>query len=239
MNRFLFNILHGQPLNQEYAYCKPENYRRFLDEKSATDWAVKFYSQWTDRYNEKYQFIDLSSCIQDEYSLDPVRYCCGYGARWVNNYLREIEVPTIEHNSFSDVLATVLIWAPKVPENVVAYRFVPHVVIQALLEANQSRKPYVDQGFMSCTLLFDPPNNAAFDYPDVLEIYVSSQSIGVYTNLLDGCRRAEFELLLQKNSKLVLIDYPYRKGHRTVYPVHLMNNMDSLQFLNDHFGVIQ
>lgn len=82
---------------------------------------------------------------------------------------------------------------------------------------------------LSCSLLFQPPNNDDFNYENVLEIFVDKHTVGTYTNLIEGCRRQEYELLLLRNSEMYLINYPYKRDNKMIYPVRLSN-------ITDHVG---
>lgn len=227
MTQFLFDFRYKAPYGKRFLPCDRSKYKCFNSEEKAIAWAVKYYGEWSEEYSRIYSdsvFHDsLSEYVSYSASKDPIRFYCGYESEKVNNYMRGISLPDVDPSEFNDVLVTLLLFAPRIPENIVVYRYVPEVVIEAILQKNKEDSAYIDKGFMSCSLLFDPPNHDYFDYNHILEIYVDRQTVGVYTNLIKGCRRSEFELLLLRNAKMYLIDYPYVRGDRQIYPMRLKN----------------
>lgn len=233
MNRFLFNLRYKEPYGKRFLSCDRSKYKCFDSEDMATEWAEKYYREWTGNYERIYGYSGLYSQLNGYMayygSKDPIRFYCGFDGEKVNSYMRGVAKPYVDPSQFNDALVTLLLLSPRIPENIVVYRYIPDVVIQAILQKNKEDCPYTDKGFMSCSLLYDPPNHDYFDYENVLEIHVDEQTVGVYTNLIQGCRRSEFELLILRNAQMYLIDYPYRRNNRMVYPVRLIN-------ITDHSG---
>lgn len=231
LNKVLFNVLYKEPYGKSNFSCDQSKYKRFNSVDKATAWAEKYYSEWSRKYEDIYGVgfhNNLDGCMIHSSSEDPIRFYCGYCGEKLNGYLRGASIPLIDQTSFNDALATLLLFSPRIPENIVLYRYVPDLVIELILQKNKKDCTYVDKGFMSCSLLYDPPNHDYFNYENVLEIYVDAQTVGVYTNLIEGCRRSEFEILILRNAHLYLIDYPYKKGNRMVYPMRLRNITDCI-----------
>ncbi|EPH70493.1 hypothetical protein D929_02337 [Enterococcus faecalis 02-MB-P-10] len=233
MNKFLFNLRYKEPYGKSFLPFDQSVYKRFDSEEMATTWAEKYYREWTDNYVKIYGYSgfhnDLNGYMVHFYSEDPIRAYCGFGGEKVNNYMRGIARPFVNPSMFNDALVTLLLFSPRIPENIVVYRYIPDIVIQAILQKNKESCPYTDKGFMSCSLIFDPPRHDYFDYESVLEIHVDEQTVGVYTNLIEGCQRLEYELLILRNSQMYLIDYPYRQKNRMIYPVRLNNVTDDIE----------
>ncbi|MCH1672941.1 toxin [Enterococcus faecalis] len=233
MNKFLFNLRYKEPYGKRFLSCDRSKYKRFNSEDTATEWAEKHYREWTENYGRIYGYSGFYSQLNGYMtyygSKDPIRMYCGFIGEKVNSYMRGVAKPYVDPSQFNDALVTLLLLSPRIPENIVVYRYIPDVVIQAILQKNKEDCPYTDKGFMSCSLLYDPPNHDYFDYENVLEIHVDEQTVGVYTNLIQGCRRSEFELLILRNAQMYLIDYPYRRNNRMIYPVRLSN-------ITDHIG---
>lgn len=237
INRFLFDVLYKKPYGKtvfNFDRCDTSKYRRFNSSEMATHWAKKFYGDWTKNYEIIYgsgMSNSLRQYMEGDGSDDPIRNYCGFGAKRLNGFLRKNIRPLIDQRSYNDALATLLLLAPRIPENIVVYRYVPDIVIDIILKNNKLNELYTDQGFTSCSLLFNPPDKSFFDYNNVLELYIDQYTAGVYVNLISSCKRQEFELLILRNSQSYLIDYPYKKNNLTIYPMRLRNIVGYSEFL--------
>ena len=234
MNKFLFNLKYNEPLGKKfpkYAISQSE-YTRLNSEESAVAWAKKYYGDWSQQYCNIYGHSSLTggtikNYIESDNSSDPIRFYCGYEGSKLNRFLRGMKDWTTNLKNYNDVLSTLLLHSPRLPENIVTYRFVPDEAIQDILQANKEERVFTDPAFLStCLLNSKPLKNSEFDYNKVLEIYVDKGTACVYTNLIRGCHRGEIELLVLKNATMYLIDYPYKKDGKTFYPIRLKNIPD-------------
>ncbi len=115
------------------------------------------------------------------------------------------------------VLAAVLCMAPKIPDNIVVYRLVCDEFIKELVENNKQGIPTLEHRFISTSMTLDivkseEPYNL---HKNLLKIYVSKDTIGVYVNSV--ANRSENEILLYPNGYLRLIKKPYKQLNKIVY----------------------
>lgn len=101
-----------------------------------------------------------------------------------------------------------LLLAPRIPENIVVYRYVNEECINELLYSTKfnESKQFYERGFMSTSLL----KKIAKDAPDnsvLLKLYVNKATVGAYVNSVVG--RNEYEMLLQNNLFLRICKKPY------------------------------
>lgn len=234
--RYIFNLKYGKPRGQLLSNKNKRIYNRILTEEQATSWAEMYYGKWSEDYSRAFGSVfggNLDSYMLDSCSTNPIATYCGYSGSKLNNYIRGYSeqifllYPPFDPARFNDTLTTLLVMAPRIPEDIVVYRYLPEIAIELILKSNKNEPFYIDKSFMSSSLIYDPPNMKDFNHEHVLEIFVDKGTVGVYTNLIPGCGRGECELLILRNSLMYLLDYPYKRNGRTVYPVRLHNNPDS------------
>lgn len=232
LDNLIFAAVHKKPYGKRYDPCDQSKYKHFTSIDMATEWARKYYSDWSRKYEDIYgpgNHNCLGNYMENSGSDDPIRNYCGLGAKNLNGYLRRTAKPCLDQTNYNDALVTLLLFAPRIPENVVVYRYVPDIVIKAILNENKAGRHYTDNGFMSCSLLFDPPDKQHFNHhQNVLELHVDEHTVGAYVNLIQKCERYEYELLILRNAQMFLIDYPYKRENRMVYPMRLRNITDSI-----------
>lgn len=231
LDNLIFAAVHKKPYGKRYDPCDQSKYKHFTSIDMAIKWAREYYSDWSKKYEDIYgpgNTNDLINYMESFWTHDPIRNYCGYGSLKLNGYLRKTSRIYIDQSNYNDALVTLLLFAPRIPENVVVYRYVPDIVIKAILKENKAGHHYTDNGFMSCSLLFDPKDKEFFNYKNVLELHVDKHTVGAYVNLIQGCERYEYELLILRNAQMFLIDYPYERENRMVYPMRLRNITDSI-----------
>lgn len=231
MNKFLFNLKYNEPLGKKfpkYAISQSE-YTRLHSEKTAVAWAKKYYGDWSQQYCNIYGHSSftggtIKNYIESSNSSDPIRFYCGDEGSRLNRGLRGIEDYTENLKNYNDVLSTLILHSPRLQENIVTYRCVSDVEIQNILQANKEERIFSDNGFMSTSLVNSTSlNNEKFKTDSILEIFIDKGTACVYTNLIKGCHRGEFELLILRNATMYLIDYPHKKDGKTFYPIRLKN----------------
>lgn len=224
----IFNCKYGQPLGYKLNKVYKIFYKELTTEDEATRWATEYYSNWSATYDETYRSNKIGMFTTYVYSYDSIRFYCGHIAERLNSLLRNknnVYYREILNSLYalSDSLVTILFQAPKIPENLILYRYVPDVVITELLKRNKLEQYYIEYGFLSCTLLKQKSIRSEFeDANNILKIFVNKDTLGVYTNLLQGNNRQEYEVILLKDTKLYLIDYPYidTATGKYIYEVH-------------------
>lgn len=231
MDEILINSQEIVPLGKKFpTYTVSQSeYKRLNSEESAVAWAKKYYGEWSEQYCNIYGHSGLTegkikSYIESSNSSDPIRFYCGNEGSRLNRGLRGIEDYTENLKNYNDVLSTLILHSPRLPENIVTYRCVSDVEIQNILQANKEERIFSDNGFMSTSLVNSTSlNNEKFKTDSVLEIFIDKGTACVYTNLIKGCHRDEFELLILRNATMYLIDQPYDQDGKTFYPIRLIN----------------
>ena len=124
--------------------------------------------------------------------------------------------------NMATILTVILSMAPRVPNNIVAYRLVCDDFIRSLIENNKKEMPTIEKGFISTSLVKSIVNSdEAYSYQEnLLKIYVPKYTIGIYVNEITK-RKKEQELLLFPNGYFRLIKKPYNEGNKMVYECEL------------------
>lgn len=187
----------------------PETYRVFVSGQAADRWGEKIYGEWAKSYKRRAEemkmiFVSDSSKIWS----DPICEYCGGAYRHINGALRAemgSEDP-LYHLGRASLLAFNLLYAPRVPENVIAYRQVCDAFVEEMKRANKAGSCVCEKGFLSTSLL---PDTGYREGSNLLKIFVPKGTAGVYVNAVPGARREENELLIVPNRFLALTAYPY------------------------------
>lgn len=187
----------------------PNEYKEFKTGEEAEKWGKAIYEKWSHDYI-KFQINKKESGMfeTDSWAHDPIRWYCGWGYKGINRYLRNKENEGLERDKYRSVmLSEVILTAPKIPENIIVYRYVSNMVIDKLIKANKEKEHhyYYEKGFVSTSLL----RNIALQAPEnssLLKIYVDQNVLGIYVNTVVA--RDEFELLIQNNLFIRLCEKP-------------------------------
>ncbi|MBQ9990562.1 MAG: hypothetical protein IJP31_06430 [Lachnospiraceae bacterium] len=157
----------------------------------------------------------------------PIECYCGHSYRQINNFLRNgLDSEGNLYREVADILSIVLCHAPRIPCDIVVYRFVNSEFISELIKDNKEDMPFPiqEKGFMSTSLIKDIVNQEEpyATSNNLLKIYVEKGTIGVYVNAVT--KRSEEEMLLFPNMYLGLIDYPYhdKDSGKTIYECKLI-----------------
>ncbi|QSX04663.1 hypothetical protein JYG23_08065 [Sedimentibacter sp. zth1] len=194
-----------------------DDYLEFKSNKECKKWGFVHYGEWSKNYKSnmhnmkkigKSTFVDI--CLEGY---------CGYLYKDINIYLRNNDENDIleSYKITAHVLAAVLCMAPRIPDNIVVYRLVCDEFIEELIENNKKGIPTLERGFISTSMTLDivkseEPYNL---HENLLKIYVSKDTIGVYVNSV--ANRSENEILLYPNGYLRLIKKPYKQLNKIVY----------------------
>lgn len=198
------------------------NYTELKDDIEAKLWGSKYYSDWGNKYINNMKVAN--QFINKSYITNPIEYYCGEAYTWINPYLRYggDKSDSKIYPEISDILTIILSMAPRVPEDIVAYRLVCDEFIEELIRNNKKEIPTQEKGFLSTSLTKNIVNSNEYysDHKNLLKIYVKSKSIGIYVNSVT--KRTENELLLAPNGYLKLINYPYKENGKIVYECDLI-----------------
>lgn len=197
-----------------------EEYIEFKDVNDAEKWGKTHYRNWSEEYKSNMNIT--KKVITDSENTSVIESYCGYGYREINEYLRFSR--DNEHNyakNMATTLAVMLSMAPRVPNNVVAYRLVCDEFIRRLIENNRKEIPTIEKGFISTSLVKDIINSDEVysKHNNLLKIYIPQDTVGIYVNEI--AKRTEQELLLFPNGYFRLIRNPYNEGNKMVYECEL------------------
>lgn len=138
----------------------------------------------------------------------------------MNSILRNITIPDLSDNRLNflktmiKILEFSILFAPRIPENIIVYRTVDDNFMDALNKVDLDSGGCAEEcGFLSTSLLSKYPieNN----YGHLLRIYVSKDEPGMYIPNIIG-RSIEQEILFMRNSYIRLLDDPLTSSHSCV-----------------------
>ncbi|MFR3835571.1 MAG: ADP-ribosyltransferase [Eubacterium sp.] len=188
----------------------PENYREFKTIDEAEQWGRSLYDSWGKKVKDFEREKKLSGLFEDgSWAYTPIEYYCGWDYQKINTYYRTGNEMIEDKCKYRAVrMSEELLQAPRIPENIVVYRYVNEECINELLRATKfnESKQFCEKGFMSTSLV----KEIAKDAPDnsvLLKLYVSKATVGAYVNSV--VRRNEYEMLLQNKLFLRICKKPY------------------------------
>lgn len=200
-------------------------YREFKTASEAEEWGMKHYLNWAKQYKKSMKLAE--NTVKTSLCTAPIECYCGYSYKQINNFLRNgLDSEGNLYRELADILSIVLCNAPKIPCDIVVYRFVNSEFISELIKDNKEDMPFPiqEKGFMSTSLIKDIVNQEEpyATSNNLLKIYVEKGTIGVYVNAVT--KRSEEEMLLFPNMYLGLIDYPYhdKDSGKTIYECKLI-----------------
>lgn len=197
-----------------------EEYLEFKNVNDAEEWGKTHYISWSEEYKSNMNIT--KKVITDSGITSVNEYYCGYSYKEINEYLRFSRDNEYNYaKNMATILAVMLSMAPRVPNNVVAYRLVCDDFIRSLIENNKKEIPTVEKGFISTSLVKGIVNSdeAYSDHNNLLNIYVPKHTVGIYVNGI--AKRTEQELLLFPNGYFRLIKKPYNEGNKMIYESEL------------------
>jgi hypothetical protein len=196
------------------------DYLEFKDVNGAEEWGKKHYLKWSEEYKRNMHIAN--NMIKDSCVTSVIEFYCGYSHRDINEYLRfDRDDKYNSGREMANALALMLSMAPRVPNNIVAYRLVCDDVVKKIIENNKQGIPTIEKGFISTSLVKDIVNSdeAYSKHSNLLKIYIPKNTVGIYVNGID--KRTEEELLLFPNGYFKLIRSPYSEGNKKVYECQL------------------
>ncbi|MEZ7734514.1 hypothetical protein O3801_00935 [Gemella sp. 27098_8_149] len=206
-----FNLDSMMPLNEQVEHINNflknrisissnngKEYTEFTDEKTVKDWAGKLYGKWANKLktiqeqfliNKPFKF-DKRSMLND--FATAIQLYSGSTHQNINSVLRsECDIEDKDmYIRLGDKLIYEILCAPRLNNNIIVYRGVDSSTFENIISNIQKNGDFVEDGFMSTTLLKDIlvyGNNDAgayCDYPYILKIYVDEGEVAVYSPLL-------------------------------------------------------
>lgn len=209
------------------------SYKSFENFQEADCWGQKIYADWGKKYKDVSQELDRIFRSKTVWH-DPLCCYCGYTYQQINPVLRtgkdiipcSAQGGSINSYGLACLLAFNLLYAPKVPDDIIVYRVVCDAFIDELICENKTGAAVLERGFMSTSLLPDIAYNNELHHKNLLKIYVPKGTAGVYINAVTDARKAECELLIMPNRFLALTAYPYADEglKKKVFECQLINH---------------
>lgn len=191
----------------------------------AQKWGKEHYGHWTETYNKNTYYLKK---LIPEWEFEVIEYYCGGDYRFINSLLRNIDLGIKNTNTYELLTVTLInliIFAPKIPEDIVLFR-IPSDNFIRQLNLDISENGYtMEKGFLSTSLIESITSSTQYygNKNYLLKIYVRKGTPGIYTSLVRNAdfREEEQEMLLLPNSCLKLVKEPYKNNGRTVYECEL------------------
>ena len=154
------------------------------------NWAKEVYGEWSQKcieYFDRLYMVDSSI-------VNPVKLYAGYTYRDINHQLRTPNAELLIDNSeLIRQLRMLIVSAPRIPEDIVVYRWVMPHVLDDIISAENT--PYCEKAFLSTTL--DPfivkRSDVLNENFKLLKINVKKDTYAAYVDLMQ--RRNEKELI--------------------------------------------
>lgn len=197
----------------------PENYRVFKNGNEAEQWGRSIYDSWGKKIMnfenvKRYSFMFSDDLVREM----PLKIYCGNGYEKINGFLRLNRKVDDKHKYMALTISEQLLLAPRIPENIVLYRYVDEKFISELIYAtkNVESSQYFERGFTSTSLLksiikdgLDKCEHTKYAPSKIylLKLYVDKGTVGAYVNPI--VKRDEYEMLLQNNLFLRVCGKPY------------------------------
>lgn len=212
INTIIDNMRYGKVNNN----VKSSDYIEFKEECVAEAWGNKYYYEWSQQYKNS---MEVAKKVIKTSCMDASVECyCGYNYRQINEYLRSNFNKDEDdlYKEMADILAIILSMAPRVPNNIIAYRLVCDEFIHELIENNKKEIPTQEKGFISTSLTRNIVNSKEFysNHKSMLKIYVKANTVGIYVNGVE--KRHEQELLLYPNGYFRLLKKPYKDNNKKI-----------------------
>lgn len=194
---------------------KEPDYEEFKDEKDVKKWADGLYKKWyenlkqmqTQFYTKKHFEFTGSTFLNVNHTA--VSIYKGSGYENMNSVLRGVK--NINNESEYKWLCLKLIFemllAPRLDQDIVVYRFVDRETFNLIKNEINKGNAYVEEGFLSTTLLKDKINKEYEPYNDhnyILKIYVKKGNVAVYSSIFDENTdgKSEYEMIFLNNGIL-------------------------------------
>lgn len=185
------------------------------------------YGEYCDEYKRKHELLRK---YQYEYRQQlgeiPIEAYAGDAYKQINAYMRRIEAlsdtDASRVNMLIDRISETILLAPSLPENLVVYRAVSGKAMDAILaNAAEHGDTYVEQAFLSTSLLWSAIVKEFPSYTEVMKIYTPKGSHALGVDGIAG--RHEYELLFSAGQWLrYLGKQEEMQDGRTVYEFQLL-----------------
>ena len=201
--------------------------REFSSAKEADEWGRKHYGEWAAAH-KRTLFDNAIGFGASRFS--PIELYCGNEYVHINKVLRDGRSGWCSagederHKATAKEIASLILSAPRMPENIVVYRGVSAESFNELFNAYREGnvRPCQEKGFMSTSLISDI--NMDHVYNVLLRIRVPKHAAGIYASLI--AERSEYEMLMLPNNYLRIIDKEQNSAAARTweeingYPVH-------------------
>ncbi|NFI55906.1 hypothetical protein FDA48_05880 [Clostridium botulinum] len=197
------------------------DYIELINDKVAKKWGEKYYYEWGKHYIKSMNVA--KNVLKSSLMASIVEFYCGHSHIHINKYLRFGIDESKIYEEMSHILIITLSTAPRVPNNIIVYRLVCDEFIHELIKRNKKGLPTQEKGFISTSLTKDIIKNSNEPYSDhknMLKIYVKSNTVGIYVNVI--AERNENELLLCPNGYFRLLKSPYEESGKIIYECELI-----------------
>lgn len=209
-------LRYGEIINN----IKSSDYLEFRNVNEAEEWGKKHYLQWSEEYKNNMNIT--KNIIKDSCVTSVIECYCGYSYIQINEYLRfNRDTKNNFGREMAIALSLMLSFAPRVPNDIIAYRLVCDNVVNKIIENNKQGIPTIEKGFISTSLTKDivTSDEAYSEHSNLLKIYIPQNTVGIYVNGI--AKRKEQELLLSPNGYFKLIKNPYNEGNKKIYECQL------------------
>lgn len=183
------------------------------------------YKEWAEEYSRE-------ACY---YEHPPIDWYCGFMHEEINQKLRDIIPELSSHlTDITKNLSSIILKAPRIPYNLVAYRVLDKKVIETFIQDHKKGRQIIDSGFMSTSLIYDCLSDKEFQhYNGILKLFIPAHTPAIYIDLIKTrylSGRNEQEILIHPNASIQIISQPYNIGKRLCLECSLKHNVgyDSL-----------
>ena len=179
---------------------------------------INTWENWSELHKELY---NNANWYYPKAFFDPVKTYSGYAHKKINETLRvgwnciayadkeeysSLEVSEIiaeiqNRNYIEKVINELrfsILSAPRIPENIIAWRWIPEKVLEQIISNKKKPAYYIEKGFLSTSLdpsfVFDENGNRPEQYKELLRLFIPKNYHGIYVELIE--HRSEYELLL-------------------------------------------
>ncbi len=202
MNNLITEKLYGK-IN--WVLQEKEKYKSFSTHEEADKWGLKIYEQWGRKYIEL-----MREAGHLRKGLNAVECYCGLMHKQMNECMRNPDSKdAILYSSYIDILTLAICLAPRIPEDIIAYRLVEEEFVQELITDNKMFAATEEKAFMSVSLSKEiaETGESYTERITMLKIYIPKGSKGIYVNSVTS--RWESEIVLAPKYVLRMLSYPY------------------------------
>ena len=177
------------------------SYKEYCNPQEMSD----LYSEWSKDINEK----------RDD-RIHAIKQYCGRISWFINSRLRGGE-NIYPYDDVFETIQSLLSESPSLPTNTILYRALPLCVMEGMIIETRTQGFYRDKGYLSTSLNLDGISNvkdvSIAKIMHVLKLYVPKGTHGLYIEDIkdESMGRGELEVILPRNSKIIMINQPYKE----------------------------